>query len=505
MPAALAANERAPAATRPTARAAVLQFGLYQKDGDAWWAWKTLQRKAPDLVKGLVPAVRAGSAGAFLRATVPADVDAVALCRRIVGAGFGCLVIDAPRPAAPAATPAVAAAPMPTQTIGATPAVLAAPPVTATPIVLWTPPVPARKPIMAGADAAPQAVDGVPAQTQSVIPAATQSVVAALAIAAPPPARPTAAMAVALPGALPGSMAVPLPAAMAMPLPVAMAVPTLPVAMAVPLPPQAGVPAVAAPPGAPAPNETITYSEDDARVMAEIDRRNRRQGRLGAVLPGSTIEITPAVLRQGMNLCALTFDDGPHRTVTRQVLDILNAEKVVATYFPIGKVAQQHSDVIRDWVAAGHEIGNHSNTHSDLRALPLAAQRAEIADANRTLRSLGANPVLFRPPYGRYNADLLGSARAENMTAVLWNVDTRDWKVRDAEKVVQHVRTTAGTGSVLLMHSTYPSTAAALPRVIAELRAKGCEFVTLSQWIDRMHRLAELQLVNASAGRPNPN
>ncbi|PWC55956.1 hypothetical protein TSO221_03425 [Azospirillum sp. TSO22-1] len=229
------------------------------------------------------------------------------------------------------------------------------------------------------------------------------------------------------------------------------------------------------------------------------------------MVPDTDLDIMPALLtKRGWNLCALTFDDGPHRTVTRQILDILNAEKIRATYFPVGNAASKNPEVIRDFVAGGHEIGNHSFTHSDLRAMPSEAQRFEIAETNRILRNLGANPVLFRPPYGRYTLELLSNIRKEAMSPVLWSVDTRDWQVRDPDKIVQHVKTDAGTGSVILLHSTYPSTANALPRVIATLRAKGCEFVTLSEWIASMRNLAAPQMVNAaepvvSASMPSNN
>ncbi|MCW2237582.1 polysaccharide deacetylase family protein [Azospirillum canadense] len=371
-----------PAAATPAEPKALLQLGLYQKDGEAWWAWESLRRATPDLADGLSPKVvpldakRQGS-GVALRATAPAGLDVRALCRRMVGAGFGCLVLDAPSPASTPATPASAPAP--------------------------SPPAP--------------------------VPPAS-----------PPPTS------------------------------------------------QAGA------------DGAFSYGPDDARTMADIERHGRRKGRLGAVIPDTTWDVTPAVLkRENWNLCALTFDDGPHRVVTRQILDVLNREKIRATYFPIARVAENQGDIIRDFIAAGHEIGNHSLSHSDLRAMTPEAQRFEIAEANRILRGFGADPVLFRPPYGRYTLDLLAIARDERMSPVLWTVDTRDWQVRDPDKIVQHVKTEAGTGSVLLLHSTYPSTLTALPRVIGEMRAKGCEFVTLSEWIDRMRLLANDPVVSASA------
>jgi peptidoglycan/xylan/chitin deacetylase (PgdA/CDA1 family) len=256
---------------------------------------------------------------------------------------------------------------------------------------------------------------------------------------------------------------------------------------------------------APPPDGTVIYTEEEARSLADIEQHSRRKGRLRSVIPDSRIDVMPAALKMAnWNLCALTFDDGPHRTVTRQVLEVLNREGVRATYFPVGRVAQGQGDLIRDFVAGGHEIGNHSLTHSDLRAMNTEGKRYEILETNRILRSFGANPVLFRPPYGRYSDELLTIAREEQMSSVLWTVDTRDWKVRDADKIIENIKTAASPGNVFLMHSTYPSTAQALPRVIAELRTKGCEFVTLSEWLERMRELALPKIVNAGMPSPAP-
>ncbi len=351
-----------PALPDHAARAAdgqsLLQLGLFQKEGDAWWAWDSLRRRSPELADGLSPVVapldaRRQGEGVALRATAPVGIDVQTLCRRMVGAGFGCLVLD-------------------------------------------TPPLPSPS-------QAPARIGG----------------------------------------------------------------------------------------GGDKPDVSITYPPEAARTMAAIEKSGRRKGRLGAVIPDTALDVMPATLKEeGWNLCALTFDDGPHRVVTRQILNVLNREKIPATYFPVASVAESQGDVIRDFIAAGHEIGNHSLTHADLRAMDADTQRHEIAEANRILRGFGADPVLFRPPYGRYTPDLLAIAREEKMSPVLWTVDTRDWQVRDPDRIVQHVKTEAGTGSVLLLHSTYPSTLNALPRVIAAMRAKGCEFVTLSEWIERMHRIA---------------
>lgn len=450
----------------------VLQFGLYPKEGDAKIAWSNFRRRQPELAGNLsmmvAPLGNKPSDGVALRAVVTGNADASVLCRRIVDARFGCLVFDPGTPVqtAEAAKPVVPK-PGDAKSAEAKPADIR--------------PAPEMIPAMAAVALAKVTASPLPPAPP---PAAAPNAAAGQPVPLPPhPLAPSAQ-----PGAVQTTQMAPAPGPTVTTLQTAAAL-TLP--LAVPRP-QAITEA------APPPDGTVNYTEEDARTMADIEQSSRSRGRLRAVVPDTRVDVMPATLRrESWNLCALTFDDGPHRTVTRQVLEVLNREGVKATYFPVARVAQNQGDLIRDFLSSGHEIGNHSLTHSDLRAMNAEGQRYEIAEANRILRGFGANPILFRPPYGRYNADMLNIARDEQMSPVLWTVDTRDWKVRNAEKIVQQIKSGASTGSVFLMHSTYPSTVEALPRVIAELRAKGCEFVTLSEWLERMRLLAAPKIVNA--------
>ncbi|NUB00700.1 polysaccharide deacetylase family protein [Azospirillum melinis] len=457
-------------AAAPAPDGPVLQLGIYSRDGDAWVSWKNLQQRERDLTAGLTASVMQldgkSGAGVALYAQVGKGTDARALCRRIVGAGFGCLVVDRPavtekpgeKPAEKAATAsATVTAPSAPATGGASA-------------------IPALTPVIPAASAKP------PAVTMAVAPAPT-----------PMPAP--------IPAPIPAEAKPPQPAGNRETVTTTTSSVLAPIgsAVAAPLAPPPPSVANATPPA----DGLIIYNEEDARTMADIEQHSRRKGRLRSVMPDSRYDVMPATLkRENWNLCALTFDDGPHRTVTRQILDILNQEGVRATYFPVGRIAERQGDLIHDFVASGHEIGNHSLTHSDLRKMDATGARYEIAETNRILRSFGANPVLFRPPYGRYSDELLAIARDEHMGSVLWSVDTRDWQVRNADKIVSQIKLGGLPGNVFLMHSTYPSTAQALPRVIAELKAKGCEFVTLSEWLERARVLALPKIVNA--GMPSP-
>ena len=188
------------------------------------------------------------------------------------------------------------------------------------------------------------------------------------------------------------------------------------------------------------------------------------------------------IAREGWQHCALTFDDGPNE-ITPHILEILEREHVVATYFPIAATAARHPDVVRAFVADGHEIGNHSLAHHNLAKMSPAAQRADLAEANRILTGLGARPTLFRPPYAAYDARVIESARSVGLETVLWSLDTRDWEYHDAGMLAARVDAGAGPALVVLLHATYPWTEHALPEIIAALRERGCRFVTLSAWI----------------------
>lgn len=238
-------------------------------------------------------------------------------------------------------------------------------------------------------------------------------------------------------------------------------------------------------------NGVVTYTPDQSREMVEIERQAARLSRITAIVPGVEAQVDVGALKAShWNLCSLTFDDGPHPSVTPRILDILRTEGVRATFFPIGNVAVRHPRIIQRIVQEGHEVGNHSLTHPNMRNLPAEAQRAEVAETNRILAAAGADPVLFRPPAGRYNQDTLKVVQQESMNPALWNVDTRDWLTRDADKIMAQVESAGAIGSVVLMHTTYNATADALPKAIGLLRTRGCRFVTLSEWITSLTSLA---------------
>lgn len=193
--------------------------------------------------------------------------------------------------------------------------------------------------------------------------------------------------------------------------------------------------------------------------------------------------------RMSENLCAITFDDGPSRN-TMQLLDMLDQYGIPATFFLLGKQVELHPDIVRRIAGDGHEIGNHSYSHPNLRLLSPERKADEIRRTDAILRSLGVTPLFLRPPYGAFDQYTVDVADALSLSIVLWSLDSRDWKSLPADYA--KLRSTRGyvypTGTlrgVFLFHDTHKSTVEDLPRIIAHLRAGGCQrFVTVSEYLD---------------------
>jgi len=127
---------------------------------------------------------------------------------------------------------------------------------------------------------------------------------------------------------------------------------------------------------------------------------------------------------------ALTFDDGPSPNWTPQVLDVLAAKRVHATFFMLGQNARAYPRLVRRVVREGHTVGNHSQTHPQMTELSTSRQATQMDSATRAISAAvggGYRPCFFRPPSGDYNNTTVRLARARGMSTVVWSHDTRDW------------------------------------------------------------------------------
>jgi len=165
----------------------------------------------------------------------------------------------------------------------------------------------------------------------------------------------------------------------------------------------------------------------------------------------------------------LTFDDGPHPTVTPKVLDMLERYAARATFFVIGERALKYKSVAADIVARGHRLGNHSFYHRRFDSLPVKQQLDEIRRTDDVLTEIDpGRPHAFRPPNGRASIALLLRLHSEGFNTVLWSVDSKDYahdNVRSIEILRQH---SAKSGDIVLLHDDHEAVLevldASLPR-----------------------------------------
>ena len=212
----------------------------------------------------------------------------------------------------------------------------------------------------------------------------------------------------------------------------------------------------------------------------------------GAMSPTSQL-FGETVAHVAKDRIALTFDDGPNGDTTLRLLDVLAAAGVRATFFLIGRYVRQQSEIARAIHAAGHAIGNHTDTHPSLFWCSPKRVERELTSALHSIEdAIGAQVTIFRPPFGARRPDVLQTARSLGLAPILWNVTCYDWKPTTPERVLAHAeRQMRGNaahdrGSILLLHdgghvaphADRAHTIAAVKRMVAQHTA--AEFVTLA-------------------------
>lgn len=193
---------------------------------------------------------------------------------------------------------------------------------------------------------------------------------------------------------------------------------------------------------------------------------------------------------------ALTFDDGPNPACTPRLLDILAQGHVRATFFLIGRFAENQPALTRAIAERGHIIGNHSWNHPNLSLISSRRIRDELVQTKDLLEQITSRPIqFFRPPYGARRPYVLRLARELGMIPVMWNAMTSDWSQRDPDRIAQRLEKKIdandgrGLASNIVLHDgghlalntdRHPSVTAA-EKLLARY-AQTHRFVTLDAW-----------------------
>ncbi|WP_313663871.1 polysaccharide deacetylase family protein [Cellulosimicrobium cellulans] len=176
---------------------------------------------------------------------------------------------------------------------------------------------------------------------------------------------------------------------------------------------------------------------------------------------------------------ALTFDDGPGAD-TERLLKTLAEKHVTATFFLVGTNVEKRPDVVRDTAAGGHLLANHTWDHPQLTTLDDDEVRAELERTQDAItEASGETPTFLRPPYGDVDDRVRSVATRTGLQVILWNLDTLDWKTKDAAETRRRAVEGARPGSVVLMHDIHATTVDAVPGIIDDLRAEGYTLVTV--------------------------
>lgn len=183
---------------------------------------------------------------------------------------------------------------------------------------------------------------------------------------------------------------------------------------------------------------------------------------------------------------ALTFDDGPHPQYTPQILDILAREKVKATFFVIGEMADKYPDLVQAELRAGHNIGNHTYHHVNLTKILEPDIATEIKACGEALQRItGQTPHLFRPPGGDYDTGVAATSEALGYTIVLWTDDPGDYTSPGDQVILQRTLKEASNGGIILIHDGVQQTINILPKLISTLKKQGYQFVTIDKMMEK--------------------
>ncbi len=183
---------------------------------------------------------------------------------------------------------------------------------------------------------------------------------------------------------------------------------------------------------------------------------------------------------------SISFDAAWGNEDTENLINILGERNIKATFFVVGDWVDKYPESVKALSDAGHEVMNHSSKHPHMTQISTDKMRQELNDCGDKIEAItGRKPDLFRPPYGDYNNEVVGTARECGYYTIQWSIDSLDWKDLSADEIYNRVVPKAEPGAIILFHNAAKHTPEALPRILDELTAQGYEIVPISELILR--------------------
>lgn len=178
-------------------------------------------------------------------------------------------------------------------------------------------------------------------------------------------------------------------------------------------------------------------------------------------------------------MIALTYDDGPYAPVGNRIMDVMNQYGGKCTFFMVGNRVPSYRAEVQRMAREGFEVANHTQDHPNLKKLGASQIHAQVNACNDVIQTVsGVRPTLMRLPGGNKNNTVVSST---GMPMIMWNIDTNDWKTKNAQSTVNAVLGKVKDGDIILMHELYSATAAATETLVPALTAQGFQLVTVSE------------------------
>ena len=175
---------------------------------------------------------------------------------------------------------------------------------------------------------------------------------------------------------------------------------------------------------------------------------------------------------------AISFDAAWGEEKTDEILKILEERDIKTTFFLVGYWVDRYPQRVKQIFDAGHEIGNHSDTHphmSELSAQQITQELDAMSDKVEAITSV--RPTLFRPPYGDYDDLVVTQSRQDGYEIVQWNVDSLDWKNLGIDHMINQVTKNVQPGDIILFHNDSEYIVEALPAILKHYQEQGFDMI----------------------------
>ena len=226
-------------------------------------------------------------------------------------------------------------------------------------------------------------------------------------------------------------------------------------------------------------NTETVDAEIPGKVTAFGDKSTMNNNVNGRELPIYCVETDE-------NKVALSFDAAWGAEDTQKILEILKEHDIHVTFFATGGWVESYPDDAKAVLAAGHDLGNHSENHKNMSQLSNEEKEEELMSVHRKVKELtGYDMYLFRPPYGDYDNDVINLLKDCGYYAIQWDVDSLDWQNKGVDSIIKTVteHKNLGNGSIILCHNGAEYIVQALDTLINKLEEQGYEIVPVSELI----------------------